>query len=487
MLSRRAFASGLAVAGVARAFQPPPGGVFNVKEFSAAGNGRALDTDHIQTCVDAAGRSGGGVVHFPPGKYLTGTIRLRERVTLRLVNGATLVGSTDLRHYPAFVPKLRSYTDNYTDKSLIYAESLASVGIEGDGTIDGQGAVFRGPYKVRPYLMRFVECRDVRIRDVELRDSPMWVQHYLACDGVSISGIRVHSRVNRNNDGIDIDSSANVRISDCHIVSGDDAIVLKATTGRPCRDVVVANCVVSSLCNGLKLGTESNGGFEGIAISNCSVYDTMLSGIALEEVDGGALERVAISNITMSNVKNPIFMRLGDRGRPFVEGAPRPATGAFRDVRIEGILASGASHIGCAIAGLPGHFIQNLTLRDIAIQSAAAPEPRNQPERAIPEEAEAYPEHKMFGVLPAYGFYLRHAEQVHMENIRLTPAPGDSRPALFCDDVRHAYFASVAASGRLLAVRGARTEDVVVAFQDAESVSVGKEVPARAVIILRQR
>lgn len=431
-MTRRTFAGALSSLALARGAP-----AFDVRAHGATGDGVHLDTAAIQSAVDACAAAGGGAVQFPPGTYRSGTIRLRDRVRLHIGGGATLLASTHLADYPVLVPKLRSFTDTYTDKSLIYAEGVTGAGLEGEGVIDGQGASFSGPYKVRPYkvrpyLVRFIECREIAVRGLELRNSPMWVQHYLACEGVRISGIRVHSRVNRNNDGIDIDSSSAVRISDCHIVSGDDAIVLKATTTRPCRDVVVTNCVLSSLCNALKLGTESTGGFDNIVISNCAVYDTNLAGIALEAVDGGSLERVTVSHIVMRNVQCPIFVRLGDRGRPYTEGAAKPPAGTLRNVLIEGIEADGASRAGCPIAGIPGHPIENLTLRDISLSFAGG---GAAPVHVVPEQTAGYPEYRMFGALPAYGLYARHIRGLRLDNVTCTAATPDARPAFLADDV----------------------------------------------------
>ncbi|MHC4496707.1 MAG: glycoside hydrolase family 28 protein, partial [Planctomycetota bacterium] len=206
----------------------------------------------IQKAIDQCSSDGGGTVYFPPGTFLSGTIYMKTGVTLKLDAGCTLLGSKDLKDYPPTVQAFRSYTDNYTDKSLIYGENLDKIAIIGRGTIDGQGRSFKGPYKVRPYIIRFIQCRNVTVQDVTIRNSPMWVQHYMACDDVRITGVTVRSRVNHNNDGINIDSCRRVIISDCNISSGDDAIVLKSTSARICRDVTVSNCVVSSRCNALK-------------------------------------------------------------------------------------------------------------------------------------------------------------------------------------------------------------------------------------------
>ncbi|MGB2864322.1 MAG: glycoside hydrolase family 28 protein, partial [Sedimentisphaerales bacterium] len=347
--------------------------LYDVRDYGAKPDGKTLCTTSIQKAIDACSQSGGGTVYLSPGTFLSGTIYFKSGVTLRLAAGSTLLGSTDLKDYPPTVPAFRSYTDNYTDKSLIYGENIERIAITGLGTIDGQGGSFKGPYKVRPYMIRFSQCRNVTVKDVTLRNSPMWVQHYLACDDVRITGITVRSLINHNNDGINIDSCRRVVISDCNIESGDDAIVLKSTSARVCRDVAVSNCILSSRCNALKMGTESNGGFENIVITGCSIYETRLAGIALEIVDGGTMDRVIISNITMNKVGAPIFLRLGNRARPFKpalslsngKNMETPAMGVMRNMTISNIEATGANPTGCAISGLPEAKIENLTLSNV--------------------------------------------------------------------------------------------------------------------------
>jgi polygalacturonase len=411
-----------------------PGRTFAARDFGAAGDGVRRDTAAIQRAVDACAAAGGGAVRLDAGTYLSGTIVLRSRVTLRLESGAVLLGSKDLADYPSRVPALRSYTDTYTEKSLIYAEKEEGVAIEGSGVIDGQGAAFKGPYKVRPYLMRFVECRNVAVRDVLLKDSPMWVQHYLGCEDVRLENVRVQSRVNHNNDGIDIDGCRRVEISGCRIVSGDDAICLKSTFDRPCRDVLVRDCEVSSLCNGLKLGTESNGGFENVRFRKCRVYDTKLAGLALEIVDGGTMDGIEVEDVRMENVGAAIFVRLGDRARPFKGGMGRPAVGKLRNVTIRRVSATGAGPVGSSIAGLPGHPVEGIRLVDVSITSAGGGT-ASDAQRVPPERPEVYPEFNMFGVLPASGLYIRHAGGVALERVRLRTASPDARPAVVLSDL----------------------------------------------------
>jgi polygalacturonase len=444
LLSRRRFVGELLLLGGAGVLQTHgvvetrsigSGIGYSVRDFGAVGNGSTLETKALQGAIEACARAGGGLVYVPPGKYLTGTLFLKSHVTLHLSAGATLLGSSNLEDYPVTVPSIRSYTDTYTERSLIYGANLENVTLEGRGVIDGQGGHFQGPYKVRPYLIRLIASRDVTVRDLKLKDSAMWVQHYLACDGLSVEGLRVESRCNANNDGLDIDGCQRVRIAHCDIRSGDDGIVLKSTLDRPCRDVVISNCVLSSDCNAFKLGTESNGGFEDIVLSNCSIYDTRLAGLALEMVDGGSLERVTISDITMRNVRGAIFIRLGNRARPFKMGPARPGIGRLRQVRISNVQAAGADSIGCSITGLPEQAVEDIGLDNVSISFSGGGLARDV-ELKLPERPEQYPEYAMFGRLPAYGFYCRHARGLRLKDVRVELRAPDARPSLVCSDVR---------------------------------------------------
>ena len=411
--------------------------LYDVRDYGAKADGLTLCTTSIQKAIDACSESGGGTVYLPPGTFLSGTIYLKSGVTLRLDPACTLLGSKDLKDYPPTVQAFRSYTDNYTDKSLIYAEKAERIAITGGGAIDGQGASFKGPYKVRPYLMRIIQCRNVTVKDVTLKNSPMWVQHYLACDDVRVTGVTVRSVVNHNNDGINIDSCHRFIVSNCNIESGDDAIVLKSTSARVCRDVAVSNCVLSTRCNALKMGTESNGGFQNVSITGCAIYNTRLAGIALEIVDGGTMDRVVISNITMDKIGAPIFLRLGHRARPFKKDMETPGIGIMRNVTISNVEATGANPTGCAIAGLPEAAIENVTLSNIRL-SFEGGGTNTDAARPIPEEPAAYPEYGMFGRLPAYGFYCRHVKGLKLLNVQLQWAKPDQRHALVLDDIEDA-------------------------------------------------
>lgn len=494
-------AAGLAASRSGRS-APAEDGVMNVRACGAAGDGKALDTVAIQKAIDSV-TSGGGTVLLPPGTYRSGTLRLKSGVTLRLAKGATLLGSTDIFDYqkregqgdPQVFSK-RGY------EALLRAEGVHDITVCGEGTIDGQGAALakdvdrkspvkfekRPPENFRPKLIDFSHCANAAVRGVTLRNSACWVQNYEACDGLDLSDLTVDSVAFWNNDGFDVNGSRNVRIINCRVNAADDGICLKSSE-TPCENVTIANCIVRSSASALKFGTGSSQGFKNVVVNNLAIYDTARSGIALEIVDGGMLENVAISNVTMRNVGNAIFIRLGDRAR---RTRPEPTVGTLRDVTISNVVAtvtgdsSDAGYplpaprnkephnlIPCSITGVPGHPVQRVTLSNINLILAGGADPtRAHVEldalNKIPERANRYPEYDQFGELPAWGFYCRHVEGLSLSQVTMRVAKPDFRPALVCDDVKDlaldAFTPRVAGQEPLLVlnnVRGAQLRGCV--------------------------
>jgi polygalacturonase len=406
-------------------------------EFGIVGDGVTLNTSALQKLIDTCSANGGGTVALPAGRYLTGTIQLKDNVVLRLAEGATLLGSTNPADYRNLDPFVAGDGINL-GYALIIALDAKNVGLEGAGTIDGQGKAVQAaqkPYTVRPFLIRWIRCSDVRVQDVHLTSPGAWTMHFFQSKRVNVSGVTIRSRGLRNNDGIDIDSCENVRIRNCDIDSGDDAICLKATSPLPCRDVEVTDCRLKTSCNAIKLGTESLGDFENIRISNCQIRDTGMAGIALYSVDGAHLRNVTLSDIQMDGITVPISVRLGARLKTFRAGDTPKLPGTLRDISIKNLRATRASQIGMLINGIPGHRIENLSLENVEIELAGG---GNIEDAAIkfPEKEAAYPEMLMFGrKMPVFGVYARHINGLKLRNVQVKVVNPDPRPATHFEDV----------------------------------------------------
>lgn len=435
--------------------------LFNVRDFGAVGDGITLDTKAIQRAIDECAR-GGGIVVFSPGTYLTGSLDLRSNVELQVQMGAVVLGSKNLSDYSERIPKLKSYNDVFLKHSLFYAEGQSNISITGKGRIDGQGGSFKvvtkekpARYRNRPFLVRFVECKNVTVEDVTLENSAMWMQQYLACEGVMIRGIRVFNHANKNNDMMDIDGCRNVVIADCIGDTDDDGITLKSTSERLTENVTISNCVISSHCNAIKTGTESTGGFRNIAINNVVVKPSSVespmsgkrggvSGISLTLVDGGIMDGVSISNVVIDGPEVPLFVRLGNRARKHWDGAPQPRVGSVSNISLSHIVARNAKSVGCSITGLPGHAINGIQLSDIRITFSGAV--KTMPTIEIDERADQYPEATMWGALPSYGFFLRHLRQLRVRDLEIGYEQEDVRPALMLSDVTDATIENLRAA-----------------------------------------
>ena len=412
---------------------------FNVRRFGARGDGQAKDTEAVQRAIDAAGRDG-GCVHFPPGRYVCGTLRLRSHVTIQLENGATLAAAPERSDFDEY-EKLGydSFSDMETTDfnfALICGREVEHVAIVGPGRIDMTRTKRGGP---KPIALKL--CRNILVRDLTIENAPNYNISLLGCDFVDIMGVTIR---NGYCDGIDPDSCRHVRIANCFIESWDDAIVPKASPSlgylRATEHVTVTNCVLTTACNALKLGTESSGGFKDIVFSNCSVFSSpnlwpgrrATSGVSLEMVDGGAIERVAVANITMRDVRAPIFVRLGNRGR----AQTKPVPLHLRDVSISDIVATDAG-FASSITGIPGFPVTGLSLRNIRITAHGGGKP-DLATRPVPERENEYPDAGRFGDLPAYGLYCRHVEGLVLDGINLSFSEPENRPALILDDVSNA-------------------------------------------------
>lgn len=418
--------------GSARAFQM--GAAMSAPSVGARAAGETNDTKALQRAIDAAHEHGGGTVHIPPGRYVTGSLVLRSNVSLWLDNGATLVMSSDPKDFLApetlnYDPKADRATANF-QMALLTGDSVENVTLYGEGVIDCDRTKGGGP---KPIALR--RCSHVNIRGITIRNAPSYNISLLGCDFVTIDGVTIQ---NGFSDGIDPDSSRYVRISNCFVESVDDAICLKASGAlgerRATENVTIDNCVLRTASIHFKCGTESCGDFRNIAVSNCVFQGGMgmrhgNPGIALYTVDGGALDNVVLSNITMRDVGIPLAILRGDRDRcGFAQGP-----GTLKSVRIANVIATGAK-LCSVIAGIPGAPVTGIEIDGFSI-TMANPGLGNVALENVPEKPKQYPDPTMFGPLPASGLFVRHAEDVTLRDLQLHIAVQEVRPAIVADDV----------------------------------------------------
>jgi polygalacturonase len=478
--------------------------VYSVRDFGAKGDGKTLDTAAINQTIDSAAKAGGGTVLFPAGDYLSVSIHLKSNIALYLDQGATIVAATPSGNMKYDEPEPNQW-DAYQDfghshwrNSLIWGENLENISIVGPGRIWGKGLVRSGgqsrtkeqndalakvPAPPSAGLFGYpnprdaVEpgwanksislklCRNVLIRDISILHGGHFAILATGVDNLTIDNVKIDT----NRDGIDIDACKNVRVSNCTVNSPfDDAICPKSSYAlgyaRATENVTITNCQVSGYDEGtlldgtyqrefrnqngsfsptgrIKFGTESNGGFKNITVSNC-VFDYS-RGLALEAVDGALLEDVTINNITMRDVSNsPIFLRLGFRGR-----GPKDKTtvGALRRIIISNVVVYNADPKYCSIiSGIPGHSIEDVTLSNIRIYSQGGGT-KDQAALEPPEKEDSYPEPTMFGELPAYGFFIRHVKGLRMNNVEVSYEREDARPPFVLNDVKRGEFFSLRA------------------------------------------
>lgn len=471
--------------------------VLDVRDHGARGDGIALDGAAIAAALAAAHHAGGGLVLLPPGIYRSFSLRLPSRVTLALDAGATLLAATPGPDGAYDLPEHRGpqlYQDfghSHWHNSLIWAEDAEDIAILGKGTIDGQGLTRNGPGTPwsaqrgeRPLSMATMAAAEVarleqdaaamhgqgnkaialaRCRRVTIADLTIFrAGHFailasevedLACTGLTIDS---------NRDGIDLDGVRRARVSRCRVnTPNDDAIVLKTSLalGRTaCEDVTIEDCTVSgydlgTLLDGsrgrtqqhapdrdrvtgrIKLGTESNGDFRRISITNCRFERSR--GLAIESVDGGTIEDLLAENLTMDEVTTaPLFLRLGARLR----GPAGTPIGALRNIGLHGIRATGIDpRFAAILAGLPGHPITDVRLSDIDLRFAAGREGPLPP--SPPELADAYPEPSMFGPTPAWGLWARHVRGLAAARLSFRRTGADPRPPVLLEDADDARIA----------------------------------------------
>ena len=428
LLARLAVALGALAACAGQAVEAPAR--FNIREFGARGDGQTLDTAALQAALDACAQAGGGQVFLPPGRYLSGTVHLRSRVALWFDAGARLIGTTNLAEYrqpapPAFMPEARW---GKWHRGLLVGEDLEDVALAGPGVIDGN-KVFdpTGEERMRgPHTLVLVNCRRVLVRDLTFLDAANYAVFFMVCDDVEFRGATfiggwdgVHWR------GAPERWCRNVRVTDCAFYTGDDAIA-----GRYWDNTLIARCLINSSCNGIRLIgpatrlTIAQNLFRGPGeqphrTSGERRRTNMLSGIILQpgawDATRGLLDEVFVADNTMENVASPITLWT------------KPGNPVGR-VTISGLNATGIYRAALSVESWAEAPITNVVVRGARLEftGGGTAEQARLPVKGPGVDARP---------LPAWGVYARHVEHLVLEDVRLSLARDDLRPALLAEAV----------------------------------------------------
>ncbi len=378
-------------------------GLFDVRQFGATGDGQADDGPAIAAAIGAASAAGGGTVHLPAGRYVTGTVELASNITLHLDAGATILGSERAGDYPLAPAETIPGWNQDVRRPLIWALDAENVAITGRGAIDGRGWTWwrptspevagpdgkRLPEVLRPRLIELLRCTNVRIAGVTLRNSPSWTVHPLCCENVAVDGITICNPPDSpNTDGVNPEACRNVRIANCHIDVGDDCITIKSgkedqplRSSRPCENVTVTGCTMIRGHGGVVIGSEMAGGVRHVAIGNC-VFNGTDRGIRIKtrRGRGNAVENVTVSNIAMTGVRSVVQFTMFYAGTHLdpgpdahrVAAAPVDAgTPQIRNIRVSDVTADDCED-GGYLAGLPEMPIANVSFSDVRISARRA-------------------------------------------------------------------------------------------------------------------
>ena len=438
--------------------------VYDVRQYGAKGDGRTLDHQAINKAIEAAAANGGGRVVLTAGTYLCGSIRLKSFVELHLMSGAKILAApAKMKAYDESEvfggPEYQDGGHTYFHNSLIWAEGQQHVSITGQGMIDGEGLTKRdtekagnvqgGSIGTGDKAIALKRCRQVTIRDITIFRGGHFAIIVTGCEIGTIDNVTIDT----NRDGIDIDCCKYFTVSNTKVnTPNDDAIVLKSSYAlkQPvlCEHILITNCLVTGyklgtfldgtyvpekvnwVCGRIKLGTESNGGYRNITISNCSCMWS--SGLAFEEVDQGRMENIVVSNISMSHVHHyPIYITTGCRNRGPKE---RTDVSSARDIYINNVVADDVDSLaGIIVTGMKDAPIHNVSLSNIRIQYRGGGKLVTTPYR---EQGTNYPEPRWAGPTPAYGLFARHVEGLRLQNVVFELMKPDERPDIVLDDVR---------------------------------------------------
>ena len=442
---------------------------FNIRSFGAVGDGKNLDSPAINTAIESAFANGGGKIIVPAGIYLCGSIHLKSNIELHLLPGAIIKAAPasmkvydESESFGGF-PEYQDGGHTYFHNSLIWAEGQDNISITGRGMIDGEGLTKKdtenagnvqgGSIGTGDKAIALKLCTNVLIRDITIFRGGHFAIIITGCEKGTIDNVTIDT----NRDGIDIDCCKYLTVTNTKVnTPNDDGIVLKSSYALkkpvPCENILINNCIVTGyklgtfldgtyipekvnwVCGRIKLGTEANGGYRNIAISNCTMMYS--SGLAFEEVDQGRMENIAVSNITMNHVHHyPIYITTGCRNRGPKE-VTSPSYGG--DIMISNVIADDADSLaGIIVTGMKEVPLRNIRLHNIQIRYRGGGT-SDLSKKEYREQGTNYPEPRWAGPTPAYGLYARHVDGLTVRGLYLETIRPDYRHVVILDDVKNA-------------------------------------------------
>ena len=440
--------------------------VFDITAYGAKSDGTTINTSAIQQAIDACHAAGGGTVLVPSGVFVSGSLLLKSHVTLKVGKDAILRGSPNIADYTVETAPLHwsafwKFAASNWKQCLIYAENAHEIGIEGPGTIDGQGGTERKVFPNandprRPMLVRIVGCRKVTVREVKLLDPASFTTFFVRSEDIHIERVTIRSRKSPNGDGLNFDGCRRVRIKDCDLDTGDDGIAPKTFhPDWPNEDFEISGCRITSRWHAIRVGAESIGAIRRLSMRDC-VFTQCQGGIKIESTEGAQFEDLSFSGIEMKQVCQP-FMVLASRFAFSAHGkSARPPVGRIRNVRFNDIrvVVGAGGDVGykgksgledpferlcSAVVSLPGTHIENVSFTNIDLTFPGGGTAEQASRLDVGELLESSNYIKWAtpfdGELPASALYLRHVKGVRLEKVRLTVEKPDARAFIAGDDI----------------------------------------------------
>lgn len=421
--------------------------LLNIEDFGAVADDEILDTEAINKAIDSCSVTPNGSVVFTKGTYLSGSIRLKGNVTLRIEREAKIQAAQ--KGMGAFDFPEDTLSDKYQDfglshfhNALIWGDSVENVSIQGEGIISGTASLYINPRAGEgDKAISLKLCKNVEIKDVSIIDGGYLAVLATGCEGVNMHNVKVVTRAN----GISLVGSSSGILRNCEVETGGDGISLKSdfSLGRKLnsRDIEISSCIISAGGVALQIGPETVGDFKNIQISNITIKEADNAGLSFTSNHGAVIDGVNVQNVTMKSVAVPLFIKLSK----LKGGAPgSPTTGNIRNLRISNVVAKDIYAYGhgwdfaSTIMGKSDRMLENIVLENMRMTYKGGNLSylglKEDPAKIELPKIEGY-RAENYGLRPAYGLYCRYIKGLKIRNVSVDFEKEDPRPGMVLSDI----------------------------------------------------